>query len=172
MRIVDDVELVLWRERRWRTRQAASGEGGHEALSGWVQRREHPSDYRFILPDQRSTNRLDSKNRVSHQNEIIGKYRAIHELHPLAGLAIAHPQRRWGGDPMPDRVGTRDARQWASNMLPVVDDIRHQGASTLQEIADALNARGISALRGGAWTSMQVWRLLRQATDGSPPERR
>ena len=73
---------------------------------------------------------------------------------------------------MPGRVRVRDAQQWALNILPVVDDIRDKGACTLQEIADALNARGVTALRGGAWSSMQVWRLLRQVTGGSTPGRR
>ena len=73
---------------------------------------------------------------------------------------------------MPGRVRVRDARQWALSILPVVAEVRRDGACTLQEIADALNARGVTALRGGAWTSMQVWRLLRQAADGKPPGRR
>lgn len=70
------------------------------------------------------------------------------------------------------RVKVREARQWALSILPVVEDIRDEGACTFQEIADALNARGITALRGGAWTSMQVWRLLRQAAEGEPPDGR
>ena len=73
---------------------------------------------------------------------------------------------------MPGRVRVKDARQWALSILPVVEDVRDHGACTLQEIADALNARGVTALRGGAWTSMQVWRLLRQAAEGQPPKRR
>ena len=73
---------------------------------------------------------------------------------------------------MPGRVRVEDAQRWALNILPVVNAIRDEGACTLQEIADALNARGVTALRGGAWTSMQVWRLLRQATEGAPSGRR
>lgn len=73
---------------------------------------------------------------------------------------------------MPGRVKVKDARQWALSIMPVVAEIRDEGAFTLQEIADALNRRDITALRGGAWTSMQVWRLLRQATEGKPPEGR
>lgn len=75
-------------------------------------------------------------------------------------------------DPMSGRVKIEDARYWAMSTLPIVDAVRNEGASTLQEIADALNARGVKALRGGDWTSMQVWRLLRQATNGSLPEGR
>ena len=73
---------------------------------------------------------------------------------------------------MPSRVRVRDAQVWALGILPVVEDIRDYGACTLQEIADALNARGVTALRGGAWTSMQVWRLLRQTAEGEPSRRR
>ena len=73
---------------------------------------------------------------------------------------------------MPCRVKVRDARQLASSILPTVEDVRDHGACTLQEIADALSARGVVALRGGTWTPMQVWRLLRQAAKGELPKRR
>ena len=73
---------------------------------------------------------------------------------------------------MPGRVTVEDARQWALRMLPVVAEVRHEGAYTLQEIADALNVRGMTALHGGPWSSMQVWRLLRQHPEGADSEPR
>src|ERR1700716_2091569 len=39
----------------------------------------------------------------------------------------------------------------AANVLPLIREIRRAGATSLHQIADALNARGISTPRGGRW---------------------
>jgi DNA invertase Pin-like site-specific DNA recombinase len=44
-------------------------------------------------------------------------------------------------------------------VAPVVASIRASGVMTLQGIADALNARGITTPRGGLWSPTQVRRL-------------
>jgi DNA invertase Pin-like site-specific DNA recombinase len=49
------------------------------------------------------------------------------------------------------------------DLLPVIEDIRATGAITPQEIAYGLNERGISASRGGAWSAVQVRRILRSS---------
>jgi DNA invertase Pin-like site-specific DNA recombinase len=49
------------------------------------------------------------------------------------------------------------------DLLPVIDDIRATGASTPQQIADGLNERGITAARGGAWSAVQVRRVLKSS---------
>jgi len=46
------------------------------------------------------------------------------------------------------------------DLLPVIEDIRAAGISTPQQIADGLNERGITAARGGAWSAVQVRRIL------------
>jgi DNA invertase Pin-like site-specific DNA recombinase len=48
----------------------------------------------------------------------------------------------------------------AHDLQTITDEIRDGGASTLREIAAALNARGIPAARGGAWSAAQVHRLI------------
>ena len=73
---------------------------------------------------------------------------------------------------MGGRIGVEEARAWADTVRPMIDEAKQAGATTLQEIADALNARGVSALRGGAWSSMQVWRVLRQGPDDAGRARR
>ncbi len=50
------------------------------------------------------------------------------------------------------------ARQMA-NLRPIIDEIEGSGAVTLQAIADALNARGVPAPRGGRWHSGSVARF-------------
>lgn len=52
------------------------------------------------------------------------------------------------------------ARQFASNVLPIVRDIRKAGVNTLDGIATALNARGVATARGGEWYPTTVRNLL------------
>jgi len=61
------------------------------------------------------------------------------------------------------KVRREQAAKHASDLLPIIEDIRNDGASTLREIADALNERGISAPRGGEWQAAQVQRVLKAA---------
>ena len=43
------------------------------------------------------------------------------------------------------------ADQRAANVIPIIRAIQRAGSRSLRQIADALNARGISAPRGGQW---------------------
>jgi DNA invertase Pin-like site-specific DNA recombinase len=52
------------------------------------------------------------------------------------------------------------ADQNAANVVPVIREIRKAGAKSLHQIADALNARGISTPRGGRWYAKSVSNLL------------
>ena len=55
------------------------------------------------------------------------------------------------------------ADQFAANTLPVIEQIRKAGATSLQAISDALNARGVRTARGGTWAPMTVKRILDRA---------
>jgi DNA invertase Pin-like site-specific DNA recombinase len=55
------------------------------------------------------------------------------------------------------------ADRHGSNVLPVIQEVRKAGATTLREIADALNARGISTPRGGQWYATSVRNVLARA---------
>jgi len=55
------------------------------------------------------------------------------------------------------------ADQHAANVLPVVREIRKAGATSLRQIADALNARGITTPRGGQWYASSVRNVLERA---------
>jgi DNA invertase Pin-like site-specific DNA recombinase len=52
-----------------------------------------------------------------------------------------------------------NADQHAANVLPIIREIQRSGAS-LHQIADALNARGISTPRGGRWYAKSVGNVL------------
>jgi DNA invertase Pin-like site-specific DNA recombinase len=51
----------------------------------------------------------------------------------------------------------------AANVLPIIREIRKAGATTLREIADALNARGVRTARGGQWYATTVSNVLARA---------
>ena len=51
----------------------------------------------------------------------------------------------------------------AADLRPIITDVRASGASSLREIAAGLNQRGIPAARGGAWSAVQVKRVLERA---------
>ena len=52
------------------------------------------------------------------------------------------------------------AAAFAANVLPIVDQITAAGIPTLRQIAEALNARGIRAARGGDWHATTVRNLM------------
>lgn len=56
------------------------------------------------------------------------------------------------------------AKQFARNVLPIIQSIRASGVKSLAELADALDARGIATARGGRWHAATVSRVLAQAT--------
>jgi DNA invertase Pin-like site-specific DNA recombinase len=56
-----------------------------------------------------------------------------------------------------------EADRYAANVLPIIEAIKRAGATTLREIADALNARGVATARGGQWHAMTVKNVLARA---------
>src|ERR1700689_5297894 len=64
------------------------------------------------------------------------------------------PKRRSGPQV---RVEKADAQ--ATELAPIIVEIRASGAKTLQAIADGLNTRGISTARDDKWGTSSVFRL-------------
>lgn len=52
------------------------------------------------------------------------------------------------------------AAERRADLLPVIGAVRESGASSLRQVAAALNRRGVPAVRGGLWTAAQVRRLV------------
>lgn len=64
-------------------------------------------------------------------------------------------------------VRSQRAEEYAQRLLPVIEDIRSKGATSLREIAAVLNEREIATPRGtGVWSSMQVSRVLNYSKQG------
>jgi DNA invertase Pin-like site-specific DNA recombinase len=58
------------------------------------------------------------------------------------------------------RVRTARATDRARDLGPIIKAIREEGATSLRQIAAGLNARGITAARGGPWSAMAVSLVL------------
>jgi hypothetical protein len=52
------------------------------------------------------------------------------------------------------------ARSCASDLAPVIEELRAPGAVSLRQIAVGLNARGIRTARGREWSAMQMQRVM------------
>src|SRR3954467_14292062 len=52
------------------------------------------------------------------------------------------------------------ADQFAANVLPVIRQIQATGVTTLADLAEALNARGVATARGRRWHAMSVRNVL------------
>lgn len=57
-------------------------------------------------------------------------------------------------------VVVANADRHAANILPIIRAVQKAGATTLREIAEALNARGVQTARGGVWHAMTVKNLM------------
>jgi hypothetical protein len=47
------------------------------------------------------------------------------------------------------------------DLLPVIEDLKVKGATSLRAIADGLNSAGFTSSRGGRWSPTQVMRIVR-----------
>jgi Recombinase len=52
------------------------------------------------------------------------------------------------------------ADQHAANVLPIIREAKKAGATSLRDIAEVLNARGIATARGGRWHATSVKNVL------------
>jgi DNA invertase Pin-like site-specific DNA recombinase len=55
------------------------------------------------------------------------------------------------------------AAERVADLIPVIEQLRQEGHSSLRQLASALNEKGIPAPRGGLWNASGVMRVLRRA---------
>jgi DNA invertase Pin-like site-specific DNA recombinase len=58
---------------------------------------------------------------------------------------------------------TMIASERAADLRPIIADVRASGASSLRQIAAGLNGRSIPTAQGGAWSAVQVKRVIESA---------
>ena len=98
------------------------------------------------------------------------KERAMISTRTKAALAAAKERGVTLGNPKLSKARksavasiTALADQHAANVLPVIREIRRAGATSLHQIAHALNARGITTPRGGRWYASSVRNVMQRA---------
>jgi DNA invertase Pin-like site-specific DNA recombinase len=64
-------------------------------------------------------------------------------------------------------VATRIAKanNRASDLLPIIEELKAASAVSLRQIAAGLNAKGIRTSRGGVWSAVQVQRVLERTAE-------
>ena len=84
-----------------------------------------------------------------------------------AALAAAKARGVKLGNPNLDAIrgsggeaGKAEAERFAGTVLPIIKQVKKAGATTLQQIADALNDRGVATARGGSWYPSNVRNVL------------
>ena len=78
--------------------------------------------------------------------------------YPETSKAILRRERSFGAG-RKARTARADAR--ASELAPIIAELREAGVTSLRTIAAELNARGVPTARGvGEWHSAQVRRML------------
>src|SRR5712675_1591629 len=77
-----------------------------------------------------------------------------------AGAALGNPRNLHAAGLIGRSAQAQAADEFATNLVPLLQAIRNAGASTLSEIAKALNGRGIRPPRGSNWHRSSVRNLI------------
>jgi DNA invertase Pin-like site-specific DNA recombinase len=98
------------------------------------------------------------------------KERAMIAARTKAALAAAKARGVVLGSPklaeareLATAANVANADRHAANVLPIIREVRKAGATTLRQIADALNARGVHTARGGQWHATSIKNVLERA---------
>jgi DNA invertase Pin-like site-specific DNA recombinase len=97
---------------------------------------------------------------AEHEREMISE-------RTKAALAAAKRRGQRLGNPNLTEVAKRgtatgkaNARRFAANVRPIIDEIMRAGATSHNAIAAKLNERNVRTARGGVWTHVQVGAIL------------
>jgi DNA invertase Pin-like site-specific DNA recombinase len=64
-------------------------------------------------------------------------------------------------------VAKANARRFAANVRPIIEEIMRAGATSHNAVAAKLNERNVRTARGGKWTHVQVGAILHPFEDVS-----
>lgn len=121
------------------------------------------SGVRFVAVDNPSANELtinilaavaqEERRLISHRT------RAALAVAKGRGAKLGNP-RLSEARPLAQKARADGADKFASNVIPVIRQLQATGCSSLREIANALNSRGIRTRRGSFWTAAAVNRVI------------
>lgn len=105
---------------------------------------------------------------AQHERELISqRTRAALAARRARGLAVGTPRdlSAYQGAASAAGVEVRQeqARQRARDILPMIEEARGAGATSLRQIAAHLNEEGVTTPRGSTWTAAAVQRTLKAA---------
>ena len=98
----------------------------------------------------------------SERNLIAGRTKAALAAKKAQGKVLGGPKLPEAREAAQAVIKT-NADRYAANVLPLIKDAQRAGATTLREIADALNARGVATARGGRWYATSVKNVLERS---------
>jgi DNA invertase Pin-like site-specific DNA recombinase len=78
------------------------------------------------------------------------------------GVALGNPRLHMARKSAMETVAA-SADKFATNVLPIIREAQMAGATSLRQIAAALNARGVATARGGQWHATSVSNILERA---------
>lgn len=90
----------------------------------------------------------------------------------LGGRRAGHNIGAHSGDGQRQSLIVRRGRasRFAADTSALIEVVRSEGRTSLAQIAEGLNERGIPAARGGRWSPVQVSRIINQSEQSSTPE--
>jgi len=65
------------------------------------------------------------------------------------------------------QTGRPSGPTFAADVLPIIEDIRAGGVTSLNGVAEELNRRGVGTPRGGRWAAMTVRRVVERGSGTS-----
>jgi DNA invertase Pin-like site-specific DNA recombinase len=121
------------------------------------------SGVEFVAVDNPHANKLTVHILAAvaqHEREMISE-------RTKAALAAAKRRGTRLGNPNLSKAAKRgvaalkaNARQFADNIRPIIEEIMRAGATSHNAIAAELNKRNVKTVRGGTWTHVQVGAIL------------
>jgi DNA invertase Pin-like site-specific DNA recombinase len=122
------------------------------------------SGVEFVAVDNPTANKLTIHILAAvaqHEREMISE-------RAKAALAAAKARGQRLGNPrladaakLGRKAAKANARRFAANVLPLIEDIERAGVTSHNAIAAKLNERNVRTARGGKWTHVQVGAVLR-----------
>ncbi len=76
------------------------------------------------------------------------------------GVKLGNPTNLYEAGEAGRRAQVNRAREFAAEVLPIIDEIRASGVTSFNGIANELNRRGVRTARGGRWAAMTVKRVV------------
>jgi DNA invertase Pin-like site-specific DNA recombinase len=122
------------------------------------------SGVEFVAVDNPHANKLTVHILAAvaeHEREMISeRTKAALQAAKARGVRLGNPQLAKAAKRGVAAVRA-NARQFAANVLPIIEEIERAGITSRNAIAAKLNERNVRTARGGKWTHVQVGAVLR-----------